>query len=154
MISIDSSTKATGIAYWENGKLKNTILITCNGKNMEERLPNMICQIYLTLSHFSPDIIWIEETVVGRNAQVQRFLTRLTGAIMGWAVQNGCEFNAIRPTQWRKYCDCDFSGKREQLKKQSIEHVINKYNIDKGDDIADAICIGEAIINMYSERDD
>lgn len=149
MISIDSSTKSSGISIWEDGNLISTRGVSLNEGNMDIRLPKMIQEIYAILDIEKPDMIWLEEAVVVRNAQTQRFLVRLQGAIQGWCVVHNCEFNTIRPTQWRKYCSCEFKGKRDELKKQSIQYVKDKYNIDCNDDIADSICIGEAIFAMY-----
>lgn len=41
--------------------------------------------------------------------------------------------------------------KREQLKQESIQYVKEKYCVDVGDDVADAICIGDAVIKMFGE---
>lgn len=103
------------------------------------------------LDKYKPDILYVEETVVLRNAQTQRFLTRLQGVIYGWCIQNSCEFNIIRPTQWRK--QLSFSQgkniKREQLKQQSIKYVKENYGLDVNDDIADALCIGSAVLKEF-----
>lgn len=55
-------------------------------------------EFLVVLYKLIPDIICIEETVVLRNAQTQRFLTRLQGVIYGWAICHECEFNTLRPT--------------------------------------------------------
>lgn len=41
--------------------------------------------------------------------------------------------------------------KRDQLKKEAIDYVKDKYKIDVCDDIADAICIGDAVVKMFDE---
>lgn len=149
MMSIDSSTKSSGISIWIDGNLDTTLSLVSNDSKMDARLIDMIRQIYHVLDIEKPDMIWIEEAVVNRNQQTQRFLIRLQGAIQGWCVQNNCDFNTIRPTQWRKYCSCEFKGKRDELKKQSVQYVKEKYNIECNDDVADSICIGEAIFVMW-----
>ena len=149
MMSIDSSTKSSGISIWIDGNLDTTLSLVSNDSKMDTRLIDMIRQIYHVLDIEKPDMIWIEEAVVNRNQQTQRFLIRLQGAIQGWCVQNNCDFNTIRPTQWRKYCSCEFKGKRDELKKQSVQYVKEKYNIECNDDVADSICIGEAIFVMW-----
>lgn len=40
--------------------------------------------------------------------------------------------------------------KREQLKQEAIDYVKEKYNIEVNDDIADAICIGDAVLNLFN----
>ena len=153
MCSIDSSSKKTGIAIYKNGKYKNYRLLDySNDKNMESRFKKMSVGILNTLDELNPDIIYIEETVVLRNASTQRFLTRLQGVVYAWCIKHNCEFNTIRPTSWRKLLKLPQGKniKREQLKQEAIDYVKEKYNIEVNDDIADAICIGDAVLNLFN----
>ena len=106
------------------------------------------------LEIYNPNIVYIEETVVLRNAQTQRFLTRLQGVIYAWCINHGCEFNTIRPSNWRKqlFFSQGKNVKRDQLKEQSVKYVLDNYNLNVGDDEADAICIGEAVLKMYGDK--
>lgn len=149
---IDSSTTKSGVAYFFNGKYTEHSLLDCSiDKNMDTRFIKMARQLWMTLEAYKPNIVCIEETVVLRNAQTQRFLTRLQGIIYAWCMNHGCAFNAIRPTTWRK--QLSFSQgkyiKREQLKEQSIKYVLNNYGVSVGDDEADAIRIGDAVIKIF-----
>lgn len=155
LCSIDFSSKKTGIAYFINGKYKCHRLIDCSEhKDMEARFYNMCLGIWEVLEIIKPNIIYIEETVVLRNAQTQRFLTRIQGVIYAWCMNNGCEFNTIRPTQWRAAIGISQGRnvKREQLKAQAIQYVKRKYDLDVNDDEADAICIGDAVISIFSDK--
>lgn len=152
LITIDSSTNKSGIAIFDNGIYQSNLLLDFGkDKKMDSRFEKMSLELIKTLNINNPDIIYIEETVVLRNAQTQRFLTRLQGVVYGWCIQNECEFNTIRPTEFRK--ELNFKQgkniKREQLKEQAIEYVKNKFNLEVNDDIADAICIGEAVLNKF-----
>ena len=152
LCSIDSSTKKTGIAFFIGGEYICHDLLDCSTKtNMNERFMDMSFKIWQALTLTRPDIIYVEETVVLRNAQTQRFLTRLQGVIYAWCMNKGCEFNTIRPTVWRSAIGMKQgkSAKRAELKEQSIQYVRNKYGVDVTDDEADAICIGDAVINLY-----
>ena len=118
---------------------------------MNTRFEEMSHELWAILDIYKPNIVYVEETVVLRNAQTQRFLTRLQGVIYAWCINNGCEFNTIRPTSWRK--QLSFSQgknvKRDQLKEQSIKYVQDNYRLSVGDDEADAICIADAVIKMF-----
>lgn len=118
---------------------------------MNDRFFDMSKVLWNTLEKYKPDVLYIEETVVLRNAQTQRFLTRLQGVVYAWCVNNDCEFNTIRPTSWRKLLDFSQGKniKRNQLKEQSIKYVLDKYNLTVNDDVADAICIGDAVIKLW-----
>jgi Holliday junction resolvasome RuvABC endonuclease subunit len=155
MISIDSSSNKSGIAIFEDGLYaKHHLLDFSDNKQMEIRFEKMAKALINTVSHYKPNIIYMEETVVVRNAQVQRFLTRLQGVIYAWCIMNDCEFNTIRPTEFRK--ELDFvqgkNVKREELKQQAINYVKKIYNLEVNDDVADAICIGCAVINKFKNK--
>lgn len=104
------------------------------------------------LDKYKPDIIYVEEVYSALNAQTTKFLTRLQGVIYAWCLNNNCEFNTILPSQWRKQLCFEQSkgNKRKQLKEQSIKYVLDKYNMQVTDDEADSICIGDAVIKMFS----
>jgi len=151
MVCIDSATKKTGLAIFDNGQLtENKLLDYSYDKNMDSRFKKMSNAIIDYLCNLDPDIIYIEETVVNRNVAVQRFLTRLQGVVYGYCIMNDCEFNVIRPSEWRKLAGLDQSkNKREELKKSAIEMVAKEFNINVSDDVAEAILIGKAAINRF-----
>lgn len=153
MLSIDSSTKKTGIAIFVNGKYKENILIDLEEiKLMDERFAKMSVELIKTLNVYTPKIIYIEETVVVRNPSTQRFLTRLQGVIYGWAIMNDCEFTTVRPTEWRKALNFKQGKnvKREQLKEEAISYIKEIFNIDVNDDEAESICIGLYALKLFN----
>lgn len=159
LLCIDSSTNKSGVAYFYNGKYKAHHLLDCSeDKNMDSRFETMSQKLWGILDIYKPNIVYIEETVVLRNAQTQRFLTRLQGVVYAWCkcMNRECEFNTIRPTSWRK--QLSFSQgknvKRDQLKEQSVKYVLDNYGLNVGDDEADAICIGDAVMKMYGDKNE
>ena len=152
LVTIDSSSKKSGLAYFENGIYKEHCLIDCSKeKDMETRFEEMSKRLWLTLYKYKPDIVYIEETVVLRNAQTQRFLTRLQGVVYAWCMNHNCEFNTIRPTSWRAAIGIKQNKniKREQLKEQAIQYISAKYGVNVTDDEAESICVGDAVLKMY-----
>ena len=150
MISIDSSTTKTAFAIFDNGDYIESDLISYSD-NMDERFHKMVKKIWELLNEYKPDVLYIEDTVVTRNAQTQRFLTRLQGVVYVYCVLNDCEFNTIRPTEWRKLVCIDQSKKkRQQLKQEAIDKVKELLNIDVNDDEAESILIGYAAIKKYN----
>lgn len=155
LISLDTSTKSTGAAIYINGELStykcfdhSSILAS------EERLGKMVHSILDFLSDEMPDIVAVETASVSRNAHTQRFLTMIIGAIYGMCVQNNCFFFSFRPSEWRKLIsDEKRPRKREELKKWSKDQVKTKLNIEtNNDDVSDAILIGLAYINKFTEE--
>lgn len=151
MVSIDSSTKKTALAVFDNGTYQTVHLIDCsNLNNMNDRFEAMAKLIYVFLENSKPYIIYMEETVVERNASTQRFLTRLQGVVYAYCMRNDCEFNTIRPTAWRKVVGIEQGKKgREVLKKEAIDLVLKEFGISVTDDEAEAILIGFAILKKF-----
>ena len=155
MISFDTSTKDTGYAIWKNGKL-----ICFDYSNLEKisgsdkRLDMMIKEIYKTIDSHKPQIVVTELTVVNRNAQAQRTLTLLLGAIKGKCLADDIFYYSFRPTEWRSLVGGK-SGKRDTLKKWSIEEVKRVFNVKTdNDDISDSILIGQAYINLFTDQNE
>ena len=155
LVTIDGSTQKTGIAYFCNGKYVEHILLDFSkDKNMESRFESMSKEIWKRLDEYRPNIIYIEETYMANNPQTSKILTRLQGVVYAWCrcLEYNCEFNTIRPTQWRKQLKFQQGKnvKREQLKEQSIRYVLENYGLKVTDDEADAICIADAVIKIFS----
>ena len=155
LISLDTSTSSTGYAVYISGKLHRYDLIDFKRiKNTNERIKEMILKIYEIIETENPQIIVAEMTVVTRNAQTQRNLTMILGAIQGKCLENNIFFSLLRPTEWRKLVNNEkekLPRKREELKQWSKQKVSDILGInDINDDISDAILIGQAYINRFS----
>lgn len=150
-IAIDSSTTATGAAIFDEGIFQYVKLMKrSSDEKMDDRFPAMTKDILEFLIEQKPDVLYVEETVVSRNAATQRFLTRIQGVIYSYCVMNDCEFNTIRPTEWRKYAGINQGKKkREDLKKEAVERVLKLYDIEVSDDEAEAILIGYAVLKKF-----
>lgn len=155
LLTIDGSTQKTGIAYFCNGKyIEHILLDYSKDKKIESRFESMAKGIWKTLNEYRPNIIYIEETYTARNPQTTKVLTRLQGIVYAWCMNNECEFNTIRPSEWRKWLNFtqNKNVKREQLKEQSIKYILDNYGLEVTDDEADAICIADAVIKMFSKE--
>ena len=155
LISLDTSTSSTGYAVYISGKLHRYDLMDFKRiKNTDERIKEMILKIYEIIETEKPQIIVAEMTVVTRNAQSQRNLTMILGAIQGKCLENNIFFSLLRPTEWRKLVNNEkekLPRKREELKQWSKQKVSDILGInDINDDISDAILIGQAYINRFS----
>lgn len=152
---MDTSTSSTGYAVYISGKLHRYDLIDFKRiKNTDERIKEMILKIYEIIETEKPQIIVAEMTVVTRNAQSQRNLTMILGAIQGKCLENNIFFSLLRPTEWRKLVNNEkekLPRKREELKQWSKQKVSDILGInDINDDISDAILIGQAYINRFT----
>ena len=153
MVSLDTSTTATGVALFESALLSDyKEIVTPDGVKKEDALNFMSIKILNYLEEIRPDIVVIEMTVVPTNAGTQRTLSELVGVVRAYCILNNAEFVRLRPTEWRKLVkdeDEIIPSGRENKKKWSKEKVRKKYNIDVSDNVSDAILIGEARINQF-----
>lgn len=155
LISMDTSSNSTGVAIFTDGMLSRHFLIDLKTiKKTDDRITEMVKQIYEIIENENPDIIVTEMTVVTRNAQAQRNLTMILGAIYGKCVDKNIWYHSYRPTEWRSLINTDKkpSGrKRENYKKWSLDVVEEMYGIQcPTDDLSDAILLGQAYINKFT----
>lgn len=152
LLAVDTSTKSTGFAVFVNGKLQDYDCLELKKiENTEKRIQKMINEIFGLMQEYKPDIVVTEMTVVVRNAQAQRNLTMILGAIYGYCIQNDIFYYSFRPTEWRKLVsDEKKPRKREELKLWSKHKAMELFGIPKvNDDISDAILVGQAYINKF-----
>lgn len=152
LLSLDTSTKETGFAKYVNGNLVDYGVIKSKEKDSAKRLCEMMLSIYNIIDEDNPDIVVTELTSVQRNAQVQRYLTLILGAIQGKCVKDEIFYYSYRPTEWRKLISDDKKPrKRDELKKWGLDKVKELFNLElNNDNITDAILIGKAYINNFS----
>jgi len=150
MISLDTSSTATGWAVWISGHLHNEGVIDLK-KIKEDKHLTMTKKIWELLEFYSPDIVVLEETSVLTNALTQRILTQITGTVYTWCAIKGVEYHALRPSEWRSKVKGDekLPRKREELKQWSVGKVKELFNIETTDDGADALLIGKAYLSLF-----
>lgn len=143
---IDSATQKTGISLFDNGILKDYTLIDLHkNKDAENRIQCMMIEIGKQLDVWYPDIIYIEDTTNQNNVKVLKQLTQIIGAVIYWCCLNNKEINLLVPSKWRSVSGIQKGKKkRNELKAESMKYVEEHYNLNVGDDVADAILIGEA----------
>lgn len=155
MLSFDTSTKHTGYAKYVNGELKDYGLLDFADIPSARRTEEMVRAIYKLINKERPSIVVVELTVVERNAQTQRMLTTVIGAIYGKCLERNIFYHAFRPSEWRSLISSEQKPrKRKELKEWGWNWVKENMNIEcKSDDVSDAIMIGKAYINLFTEDD-
>ena len=152
LLSLDTSTRNTGYSVYKNGTLSSYGSISVKGN---EPLDKMLGKTASLLDKCRPDIVVIENTVVLRNARVQRDLTQILGGVRFWCIQNGACFYTLNPTEWRrlvKDTDETLPRTRQELKDWSVSKA-SKYSHKEltSNDVSDAILIGQAYINLTTK---
>lgn len=153
-LSIDASTKSTGIAIFKEGKLIHYECINCNRTDTYSRIETMVNRIRQLCNQYNPTDIIMEDILpqdVKRNQAVYKALIYLQAAIVLQLHKINLIVNFYTASHWRAQVGIHTGRgiKRETLKAASQKLVKNIYNIDVNDDISDAICIGIAYIKEH-----
>lgn len=156
ILSLDTSSKQTGWAIFEDGKYIDSGCINLsNIKDSEERLREMVIRIKENFYRQNFDFCVVETPVISRNPKTQRLLTILFGAVFALNILFWNKFVFMSPSEWRKLIDPGKKPrKREELKIWSKEKVHEMFGIDVNDDIADAILIGVALCKKIDAKED
>lgn len=153
ILSIDPSTKSTGIAIFEDNKLIEYKCITASSSNLFSRIEKMQNEIESILKVNKIDKVYMEDVLpedVKNNQKVFKALMYLQGALCETFNKYKIEPDFLFPSEWRSKCGIK-TGRgvlRESLKPKDVAFVKEKYGLDVNDDIADAICIGYAAIRQ------
>lgn len=152
MVSLDTSTQKSGCALFEDGKLVDHLLIDLHRMTDAEKRMNKMCSsLARVLKNWEPDAVYIEYPEgQGGNIKTFNMLCEILGAVRLYCAVKDCEFNEVRPPQWRKWLGMDQSKKkRAELKQMSMDYVLETFGVECNNDEADAICIGCAVLEYY-----
>lgn len=153
LVSLDTSTKISGCALFEDGKLVETDLINLEKeKDSDKRMNEMMKRLIFRLMSWKPDIIWVEHPQGGgNNVMIVNKLSEILGCVRTYAALKNVDYHEINPSEWRKYANIEQGKKkRDELKQASMQYVKHNLGVEcPTDDLADAIAIGCAVINMF-----
>ena len=156
ILAIDASSKASGVAVFDNQDLIHYDCYTAYSKDLIKRIKKMVlCIDELLMKYPNIEKVILEEVHPENNntinMQTQRALMWLQGeiVIMLHDKYPKIKVEYVFPSQWRSLCGIHTGRgiKRASLKEKSIEFVNKKYNLNlTNDDISDAICLGTSSI--------
>lgn len=154
LCGIDSSTSATSISLFVDGKFVDYKLIEIDKKQFPtqwDRLNPMIKEIGKSIESFQPTIIYQEDSWKGKNVDTCKCLSTILGAVRYWAITNNCEYYRLMPSQWRAKLNLQkYEAERPELKNITMEFIKDKYGIEvPTDDVSDSIAIGLAGLKFY-----
>lgn len=147
LVSIDGSTRKTGMALFDGDKYVDSILIDLSKDKAQtdERISTMGLKIWNQLNQWNPDVVYIEEPKGHSNIDLVRKLSEILGMVRAWCITHLAIYREIKPSEWRARLGFkQGTTKREELKQESMDYVKVRYGLDVSDDEADAICIGVA----------
>jgi Holliday junction resolvasome RuvABC endonuclease subunit len=156
LMSVDGSTKASGVAIFKEKKLIHYECITDTSSEKIKRINHMSTRLQELFKEYKVDKVILEEPLpedVKNNKKVFKALMYLQAKIViDFYNELNYKFedtDFIPVNTWRSKLGITIgrSGIREAVKKEDINFVKNNYSIDVNDDIADGICIGHAYLS-------
>ena len=154
ILSIDASTKNTGIAIFNDSKLTYYDCINSSNTNTLKRIKYMTKEIQKIIKKYNPDKVVIQDVLpedVKHNQNVFKALIYLQASLVLKLSDYNLEPIFYTASHWRTQIGIKIGPgiKRNQLKMASKKLVTAIYKIDVNDDISDAICLGIAYIKEH-----
>ena len=153
LISFDQSTRTSGYSVFENGEYieSGTIDMSKSKLNTDERSFEMAKEIWKVIKKYKPEDVVIEDTQQQNNVKTVITLARLQGAIIGYAEAHGVKVHILLPSQWRSALGYSQGPKvkRQELKQQSIDYVMNNFGLYLSEDECEAIAEGVAAHKIF-----
>lgn len=142
VIGIDNATENVGVSIYESGKLIYYGKLTFSGAIMDRILKNRE-RMKSIFNNWQPDLVVIEDIQYqNNNVQVFKALAMLLGSTYTCVRECGAKCEMVLSKVWRSHFM--ISGDRRALqKKAAIDKVKQMFEIEVGDDVAEAILIGK-----------
>ena len=163
ILSVDASTKSSGIAVYEEKELKYYNCITSSSTDLFKRIHKMVDEIDALITNYNISKLILEEVrpdEIGSrsNINTHRALMWLQGAIamMIHDKHPKVTIEYLYPSEWRKCCKIK-TGRgvvRETVKQRDIRFVEETFGIKVNDDIADAIGLGYAYLHPGGQEEE
>lgn len=161
LMSIDGSTKSTGIAIFKDKDLIYYECIVASSTEKIKRINKMVVRIKELFKQYSVNKVIMEEPLpedVKNNKKVFKALMYLQAEIvirlftdLGYKMEDD---DFIPVNTWRSKLGITIGryGQRSIVKQEDIDFVKKHYNIEVNDDIADSICLGYAYTHLKTKE--
>ena len=149
ILFLDLSTKSTGYAIGEDGKLITYGCITSSSKDVLKRITIMRNQIKQIIKEQDIEKVIMEQVRPQlKNSHTFKVLMWLQGEVLigAYEAYSKIDYSFMGASEWRAALNIKQGPriKRQDLKPQDIKYVQDKYQIKVNDDEADAICLMDA----------
>ena len=153
LLALDQSTRCSGWSVFEDGEYVCSGVIDKSKSELDtyNRSFEMAKDLWRIIKKYQPETLVIEEVAQQSNVQTVIILSRLQGMIIGYAEAHKIKTHILLPSQWRKALDFKQGPKvkRDELKKQSVNFIKEKYGLRLPEDECEATCIGVAAYKIF-----
>lgn len=157
ILALDQSSRITGWAIFDNGKLVNYGKFSAEvvGANIGDRLEFIRNKIRKLIEDNQVEEVIMEDIQmqgnIVNNVQTFKVLAEVFGVVSELLVEMKIPQSAVLASSWKSALGIKGRARAEQ--KQNAQKLIAKiYNISVIQDIADAICIGLAFLQNDKEN--
>jgi len=150
ILALDNATLKTGFAIFEDKKLIfSGVKEVSNLINTVERTAIMKQWMVSMVDLWEIDVIGLEDVQLQDNPKVLIILAKLLGTLENAAFESLFSVpDVVSSTVWRAHCG--IKGKTRMQKKEAAQdYVKKKYGMVVSQDRADAICLGDYLVEKH-----
>lgn len=156
LLALDQSSKVTGIAIFENGKLAKYEKLDLGESPLQIRLVQLRQHINKLIADEAITEVYIEDIQlqnnVVNNVETYRTLAEVRGVLEELFQELKIPCTIVLAGTWKSKLKIRGAHRAEQ-KRAAQEYVLNKYGIKPIQDICDAICIGDYALQVSSANE-
>lgn len=154
LLALDQSSKVTGVAIFEDGKLYKYSKIDVDGElpyrlmEIRNRVKNIIAEENIT--EVAIEDIQLQANVIN-NVETYRTLAEVRGVLEELFQELKIPYTIVLAGTWKSKLGIRGHDRASQ-KRAAQEYIVNKYGIKPIQDICDAICIADyMVVNTQSD---
>lgn len=145
ILAFDQSSHTSGWAVLKDGKLHDYGKFTFDDESVGVRLKKFRLKIEELINTYSPDEVVFEDIQEQNNILTFKVLAQVQGVLMEVLTSLEIPYSTIMAVTWKSTLGIKGKARAEQ-KRNAQQYITNTYGINVVQDIADAICIGDAYI--------
>lgn len=155
LLALDQSTRITGWAVFDNGKLVEYGKFEYDSSvPIAERLHKIRCQVRALIAKYMINELVLEDIQlqnnVVNNVQTFKALAEVFGVITELCEELNLSWSAVLASSWKHTLGIKGANRAAQ-KKNAQQYIIDTYGVKPIQDICDAICIGVHKIKTGTE---
>lgn len=147
LLSLDQSSKISGWAIFQDGKLEKYGKWTFNDSDLGARLFKIRKALIKIIQEEQIDEVVIEDIQLQENVQLFKTLAEVFGVVYETVIELDLPVSAVLAAQWKSTLNIKGKQRAEQ-KRNAQQYIINNYGIKPTQDECDAICIGLHYLNQ------
>lgn len=118
---------------------------------LDEKIINVKEFLKRIIDYYNVDLVILEDIQQQVNPSTFKNLSYLQGVLKNYLFENNIHFAILSPSQWRGELGIKGRG-REQQKKNTQAYILNRLNINTGEDESDAIALGLASVSKLKKN--